>query len=90
MVSFIFSKKAKVMFLRLPEDVQQRITDKLGLLKKHEDIFSLLKGVKDLEPATHRLRIGSHRLLLALSGQKGSDDVDFLVLKVGHRKDVYR
>jgi len=76
------------MFLKLSNQMQQRITDKLVFLKTHEDIFSVVRRLRELEPATHKLRVGSYRLLLGLSSQK-KDLVEFLVLKVGGRKDIY-
>lgn len=69
--------------------VQKRILVKLKALKEHEDIFSVLKKLHHLEPATHRLRIGNYRLVLELGERKG-ESVKFLVLDLGDRKDVYR
>jgi mRNA-degrading endonuclease RelE of RelBE toxin-antitoxin system len=88
MVSFIFTKKAKTTFLKLPDRVRLRITEKLLSLKPRNDIFSVVGRLKDLEPATYKLRVGSYRILLALTAQK-KNMVEFLVLKVGDRKDIY-
>lgn len=89
MVTFIFTKKAKSIFLKSPKAIQQRITDKLHELKTHPDILSTLKRLHHLEPATHRLRIGSYRLILELKLQK-KETFEFWVLDVGDRKDIYQ
>lgn len=89
MVTFFFTKYAEKQFGKLPEADQARIINKLTLLKTHPDIFSVLKVLKDFPPATHRLRVGSYRLILQL--KEGSEgEIDFWVLKAQHRKDVYR
>jgi len=89
MVSFILSKFAEKRFSKLPKNLQERFILKLKELKEHDDIFSLLKVLRDFEPATHRLRIGNYRLILELKKQTKTP-VDFFVLDVGHRKDIYR
>lgn len=89
MVAFIFTKKAEKCFLALSAKVRERILCKLKALKTHDDIFSILKKLHHLEPATHRLRIGDYRLILQLSERK-EEALKFLVLDVGDRKDVYK
>lgn len=85
MHTFIFTKFAKKRFKQLDIALQDRILDKLKELKKHNHIFSVLKPLRDFSPATHRLRIGGYRMIL----QHKEDNI-FLVLDVGHRKDIYR
>lgn len=86
MNKFVFTKKAEKTFLKLPKSVQDRISDKLKDLKNHEDIFSILKRLYHLEPATHRLRVGNYRLIL----EQKEQDTTFWVLDVGDRKSVYK
>lgn len=82
---FTFTKHALKQFENLDQKTQNRLQEKLLELKNHPNIFSVLLAVTNLEPATHRLRIGTHRLLLC--HEKGSSS--FLVLKIGHRRDIY-
>ncbi len=89
MIIFVFTKKAEKRFLSLSKKVQTQILTKLKGLKSHTDIFSVLKKLHHFEPATHRLRIGSHRLILELNTQN-KEAVKFLVLDVGHRKEIYK
>ncbi|MFA5792664.1 MAG: type II toxin-antitoxin system RelE/ParE family toxin [Candidatus Gracilibacteria bacterium] len=89
MNTFIFTVYAKKQFLSLAQVDQNRMLAKLAVLKKHPDIFAVLRSLIDFYPATHRLRIGSYRLILKLEPAQTGENT-FLVLKVGHRKDVYQ
>ncbi len=86
---FAFTKQAKKSFDRLPKPVRERILDKLRELKKHPDLLSVLRPLIHFDPATHRLRIGDHRLIFGFLGRKGGG-AEFLVLDVGPRKDIYK
>lgn len=88
MVLFIFTKYAKKVFEKLPKIERERILNKLVELKKHPDIFSILRKLVDFEPATHRLRAGDYRLILELK-KYDAKIVEFWVLDAGHRKDIY-
>lgn len=89
MVTFIFTKHGEQSFLKLSKSVQGRCFERLRELKSHEDIFSVVKRLHHLEPATHRLRIGNYRFILELRTQK-KNAVEFWILDTGHRKDIYR
>jgi len=89
MNTFCFTKKAKKAFLKFPLLAQKCILKKLTELKKHEDILSALVRLHNFEPATHRLRVGRYRLILQLMEHE-LDHLDFWVLDVGHRTEVYR
>lgn len=88
MITFVFAKNAEKGLKKLPADVKERISNKLKELKSHNDIFSILRGLSNFEPATHRLRIGDYRLILQLIEQDECN-LEFLVLDIGHRKDIY-
>ena len=89
MVTFIFTREAQKTFLQLPKTIQKRVVEKLEELKIHEDILSVLKRLTNFEPATHRLRVGMYRLILELKLHT-ENSFEFLVLDLGHRKDIYR
>lgn len=84
MIIFNFSTVAHRQLEKFDPQTQKRIVKKLQELKKHPSIFSVLEPVRDLEPATHRLRIGEYRLLIS------KKDKACHILKVGHRRDVYQ
>lgn len=85
MIVFTFTDKSLKIFIKLEKKTRERIAEKLNKLKSHSDIFSVLKTVTNLEPATHRLKIGNYRLLLM---QKSENE--FLILKLGHRSEIYQ
>lgn len=88
MVIFTFTQNSQKTFLKLPKEAQTRIYKKLELLKIHPDIFSVLRRLSHFEPATHRLRIGTYRLILKQEEEKEESTV-FKILDVGHRREIY-
>jgi len=88
MNNFYFSKKAKKEFEKLQKDVQLRIMEKLKFLRTHKYAFQVLKTIKEMEPASHRLKVGNYRLLLEfVNSTKERNEFD--ILKVGHRREIY-
>lgn len=83
--TFIFTKLAQKKFLRFEKAVQERIREKLLELTHHEQIDAALKVLTDVEPATHRIRIGQYRVIVQRTSER-----EFLVLDLGNRKDIYR
>lgn len=88
MVVFVFSKFAEKRLRKLGKSEHDRIVTKLQELKQHPDVLSILKPLHNFEPATHRLRVGNYRLILQLT-RTSSQQVNFFVLDVGHRRDIY-
>ncbi len=82
---FIFTNFAKKQFQNYDNKVRGKILQKLKILKQHDYVFSVLKTLVDFEPATHRLRIGNYCLIL-----KWEKPNTFLILAVGHRKNIYK
>ncbi len=85
MITFEFTRFAEKKFLKMEKSVRERILEKLIILKQQEQIDAVLKPLANFEPATHRLRIGSYRLIL-----QRISSVHFLVLDVGNRSDIYQ
>ena len=85
-MKFVFTNHAKKQFIKLDQTTQKRIEDKLLILKQDKQLLEQnIKPVINLELIiTHRLRIGSHRLLLK------EDSDNYIILKVGHRKNIYK
>jgi mRNA-degrading endonuclease RelE of RelBE toxin-antitoxin system len=82
---FELTSLALKKFQKLAPDIQLRIKNKTVSIKDHPDFFVLLESLKNFTPATHRLRIGNYRLILQYMGND-----QFLVLDLGHRRDIYR
>jgi mRNA interferase RelE/StbE len=67
----------------LPDDVLQRVTDRLAALAT--DPFP--RGIKKLRGGSgYRLRVGNYRVLYDVFAR----DHKVIVYAVGHRRDVYR
>lgn len=85
MYNFIFTKYWKKEFLRLDKWVQDRIINKLKYLKENLEKTDNLKNLKDMEPATHRLRVWSIRIIL-----RKVDENNFFILDIWYRWDIYK
>lgn len=82
----IFTNAAEKQFKKLSAEVQDYLKSKVKEYQSKEDLLRQnLKIVKNLEPATHRLKLGNYRFLLEIK----EEDQTFRVFKVGHRKNIY-
>ncbi len=81
---FQFTKYAEKKFLKLDTQTQSFLREKLVEIKTTKN-FSQLNTLKNFEPATHRLRIGDYRLIL-----EQVTSTEFLILDIGHRRDIYQ
>ena len=86
-MKFIFTKTAEKQFLKLDQEVQTHLKAKIFEYKTKPELFKQnFIATKNLEPATHRLKVGNYRLLL----ESDIDEQTHRVLKVGHRKSIYQ
>ena len=77
-----FTEFSKKQFLDLPKDVQKRVDAVLRRIIIRPEHF-----VKKIVGETcYRLRVGDYRILLDIQHDKSI----ILVLKIGHRKNIYR
>lgn len=83
---FIFTKYARKQWQKFSPEVQALLTKKLQFFKTEQVFRQNIQPIKDIPPATHRLRIGNYRLILLVEDSKK----EVLVLKVGHRREIYR
>ena len=78
------TRSAEKQLKRLPPDDQQRVV--AAILPLSEDPFPRgsrkLSGYDDV----FRIRVGRYRVLYSASGRK----LIIIILKIGHRKNVYR
>ena len=84
MIIFTFTKYAKRQFQKLEILAQKNIQNKLKKFKDPQNLAQNIQRVYALDPVTHRIRINRYRLLV-----EKQDNHHYLVLKIGHRKDVY-
>lgn len=83
-MEIIFSPKAFHQLSKLERSVQRRITDKLIFFSLSKNTFSFAERLVDTRFGKWRFRIGEYRVLF-----DAEDDV-LVILKIGHRKDIYR
>ncbi|MFA5176272.1 MAG: type II toxin-antitoxin system RelE/ParE family toxin [Candidatus Nanoarchaeia archaeon] len=81
MYEIIFSDTAKKQLEKLEKSVQERIIKALERIKiRPESYITKLIG----DPG-YKFRVGDYRLILDVN----RDKLQILVIKVGHRKNVY-
>ncbi len=82
----VFTKYAKKQFDKLELRIQKQILAKLQVLRQNHLLLQQnLKLVSNLTPISHRVRIGSYRLLLSFDEQQQI----YIIVKVAHRKEAY-
>lgn len=80
----IFSPKAVREFRRLPKTEQQRIKHKIATYTESSDPLVFAKAMTGEYSGNYRFRIGDYRVIFDCT----SDMV--YILKIGHRKDIYK
>ena len=78
-----FERTAEKELLSLPKPARERILRALGKLTPNP--FAAV-NVKALKGGGYRLRVGDYRVLFSVE----TEILLVLVVKVGHRKEVYR
>jgi mRNA interferase RelE/StbE len=73
---------AEKQFSKLDKVTKKRISDKLVSIS--DDPFSFVKKLVGFE--AYKLRVGDYRVILTIE----NNTLVILVLKVGHRKSVYK
>ncbi len=85
MYNIEYSAAALKSFLKLPSHVQKQIDKKLNLLAKNPSEGTQVKALQD-EKGACRLRVGDYRVVYYVENKK----LLILVIRVGHRKDIYQ
>lgn len=79
-----FSKKAEKQFLALPQSIQERLVPQIDALAENPRPPKVKKLVG--EENQYRIRVGDYRIVYQIQDQL----LLVLILKIGHRSDVYR
>jgi mRNA interferase RelE/StbE len=83
MYKVVFTAKAKKQLIELPRLVAKRITEKIEELATNP--FS--QDIKKLTGmALYRFRVGDYRVIFEMK----NDELLILIVKVGHRKEIYK
>lgn len=81
------SRRAEKQLHKLPSTTQERIAEAIGMLGHNPDNPALdIKALTNDPEAQYRLRVGSYRV--KYNRDDGIRIID--VIRVGHRKDIYR
>ncbi len=89
MVIFISTKEFDTKYEQLNNIDQKRVKDKLQYLTSHPNIFLVIRKLSDFREATHRIRIGNYRIVLKLVAEN-KYDITFMLVKIGHRREIYK
>ena len=82
--SLEFTASAAREFKALDRKIRRRITERINALL--DDPFP--SGVKKLQAEVHhfRIRVGDYRVVYRIDGKR----VVIVIVRIGHRKEVYR
>ncbi len=83
-MKIVFSAKANRELKKLDRVIQIRIAETLHRYTTDSNPLRFADKLTDARFGTLRFRIGDYRLLCDIYGQT------IIVVKVGHRKDIYR
>ncbi|HIH15522.1 MAG: RelE protein [archaeon GW2011_AR17] len=81
MYEIVFTDKAKKELKKLDRAIQERILDSLERIRIRPEAY-ITKLVGD---PSYKFRVGDYRILLDIDQER----LILLVIKVGHRKNVY-
>ena len=79
-----FKRSAAKALKKIPKSDQRRIRDRIDSLAENlpESATTKMKG----DNPFHRIKVGDYRIIYEVH----SDILVIMVLKIGHRKEVYR
>lgn len=85
----VYTKLSQKDLDRLDPPLVRRILKKVDEYSKHQDPLEFAKKLKEFEMNTYRFRVGDYRVVFRLDPQS-HQLVILVVLRVRHRKEVYR
>lgn len=83
-MDYEFSPRAWKEIRKLSPEVAQRIIKKIDYFVSSPNPTMFAESLTNLEIGQYRFRIGDYRVTFDLEGEK------ILILKVGHRRDIYK
>lgn len=85
-MTVLFAEKAKKEFLKLDRQVQKQIQSFILKLQKMEDPRSTGKALTGNFAGMWRYRTGDYRLVCLIE----ADKIIITILRIAHRKEVYK
>lgn len=83
-MEYFFKPSALRDLKKLPKTVQKKIIGKLDFYSRSNKLFDFAEKLQDDALGDFRFRIGDYRVIFDIEAGK------VIVLKIGHRKDIYR
>ena len=80
--NLVYTNRADKDIQKLPPEIKKRIGK--ALLRYKQDPYRYAETLRDSKLGTYRFRIGDYRVIFDLEGS------EIVVLRVGHRRDIYR
>lgn len=84
MLRFEFKEKAAKELGSLPPQIRRRILEKIKFYSFQESPLEFAQKLIDFRFGEYRFRIGDYRILFDYK------DNIIIILKIGHRKDIYK
>ena len=69
---------------KFPDNVQQKILSKLKFFASTDNPLKFAHTIKGKKLGKYRFRIGNYRVIFEI------EDHWIVILKIGHRKDIYK
>ncbi len=83
-MQLVFSEVASKQLSKLTPPIQNKISNKLDFYISQKNPLDFAERLTDYEIGDWRFRIGDYRVIF------DADDDTIVILKVGHRKDIYK
>lgn len=83
-MKYLFRPSAEKQFLKLNPVIQKRIVEKLSFYFQSSSPIIFAERLTNYGIGAYRFRIGDYRVIFDL------EDDTLIVLKVGHRREIYR
>ncbi len=84
MLRIEFKEKAAKELDKLPPHIKKRILEKLKFYSLQKSPFAFAQKLTDFRFGQYQFRIGDYRILFDVQ------DDSVIILKLGHRKEVYK
>jgi len=84
MYRYEFTREAYKQLHKLPVEVQRLMIKKLDYVVSSDRPLSFAKSLIHYSAGQYRLRVGDYRIIF------DTDESLFIILAVGHRRDIYR
>ena len=83
-MNVVFSKSAALEFRKLSKNIQARVKAKLAFFSGQNNPLAFAKPMHDSDFGEYRFRVGDYRIIFDIINNS------IFVLKVGHRREIYR